>query len=138
MSTTSHEEHPTVDDAVQAALDGVAICRGRIAALHYATQGLQKPYDHRTELAQALDTLHALLYRELVDAYQRLFMWGVVDEGARMKAAEAAQVHFLNEHNAIMHNLLPDPRHELSGWNSESEAKFREAIAARFKHECLP
>jgi hypothetical protein len=133
------QKNPSVKQAVESALEGVAICRSRIVALHYVIHGLGSRGRGDESLGRAIETINARLYEELSEAYKRLFMWGVIDDEARTKAAEAAASYYLAERSDVMKYLFPDPRAGTPpSYFARHEKELRREIAERIAKGSKP
>jgi len=139
MSEEKKQKKSSIDSAVQAALNSIAISRSRIVAFHYAVKGLGNSQWRMNEphIQKAVSALNGVLYEELNEAYRRLFMWGIFDEKARKEAIDAAAEHFLKERMSIIELLFDDVRFRPERWETETEKRFRDEIAALIKRDSL-
>lgn len=113
-----------VEEAIDAAFAGVELQESRVRAFEYAVREVAGRFPG---LSGALSEVRAAIYQNLLDAYRRVFMWGLLEPKARLRAKELAFSKFLKEDAAIMEYL--DPEHKSpGGWMSEEEERFRREI----------
>ena len=111
--------------ATTQALADVNTSKMRLQAFEFATQkmelGRRAPH-----MRTAIETIYLELQRRLNDAYDRVFMWGLlVDDETKRVARRMAYKRFLREGMAIMQYLEPDAESPRLGYSMADYEEFR-------------
>ena len=113
--------------AVNVAWERVANAEQRMDAFMFATSGLVGGIWSVKIPDESLAAVRGALAQNLNEAYQALFMFGVLDPRARKRARAKLMKEFLADDMAVMQYLSPQHSHP-GQWLSEDEDEFREDI----------
>ena len=115
--------------AMEQALERIKIAEARIVALHYACGSLRV-----RDPVPGFSELHALLYKELNEAFRQLLLFGVlVPDAMQARVRKKVLHHYFHEGMSIMGYLTIDgelPR----GWSGTEEEEFRAELKS-YKEE---
>ena len=115
-----------INQALQAQLKRIEICKSRIVALMYAVEGTRDKFSRKQE--QEFSSLTAALFSNLNEAYRSYFMFANIEGGdAQKEAKKAAYRHYLKTGSSIMDYLTFDGNVP-SQWWAEDEENFRKEI----------